>query len=117
MTIHLDLPTLVYLASAFTILVASVKILLSAKKALLKPLDEINKKLLDHDKRVKDNEVKLEKIDYVLADLTDAVNLLIEATKTSLEHQEGGNHTGEIKDAIEDIEKWLLSRNRYQKGK
>lgn len=116
MTIQLDTATLIYLASSIAVIAAAVKVLLSAKKALLKPLDDINNKLKSHDDFLANDKNKLDKIDYILADLVDAVNLLIEVTKTSLEHQEDGNHTGEIKEAIEEIDKWLLSRNRYQKG-
>lgn len=116
MTIQLDTATLIYLASSIAVIAAAVKVLLSAKKALLKPLDDINKKLETHDEFLTNDKTKLDKIDYILADLVDAINMLIETQKTTLEHLEDGNHTGEIKEAIEEIDKWLLSRNRYQKG-
>lgn len=110
MTIQLELATVIYVASCIGILGGAVKILYSAKKALLKPLDDINKKLADHDKFLANDKAKLEKIDYILADMTDSINMLIKSHKAVLMHLEDGNHTGEIKREIEVLDEWLINR-------
>ena len=110
MTIQLDMATVIYVASCIGILGAAVKILYSAKKALLKPLDDINTKLADHDKFLASDKAKLDKIDYVLVDMTDSINMLIKSHKTVLLHLEEGNHTGEIKKEIHDLDEWLINR-------
>lgn len=113
MTIQLDLATVIYVASCIGILGGAVKVLYSAKKALVKPLDDINMKLADHDKFLANDKAKLEKIDYVLTDMTDSLNMLIKSHKTVLMHLEDGNHTGEIKKEINDLDEWLVSRRVY----
>jgi len=110
MTIQLDMATVIYVASCIGILGAAVKILYSAKKALLKPLDDINKRIEEHDKILASDKAKLEKIDYVLVDMTDSLNMLIKSHKTVLMHLEEGNHTGEIKKEIDALDNWLINR-------
>ena len=110
MTIQLDMATVIYIASCIGILGAAVKILYSAKKALLKPLDDIHSKLEAHDKFLANDKAKLEKIDYILVDLTDSVNMLIKSHKAVLMHLEDGNHTGEIKKEIDTLDEWLINR-------
>lgn len=110
MTIQLDLATVIYIASCIGILGGAVKILYSAKKALLKPLDDINTKLADHDKFLANDKSRLEKIDYVLGDMTDSINMLVKSHKAVLMHLEDGNHTGEIRDEIDALDEWLINR-------
>ena len=106
--------TIIYIASCIGILGAAVKILYSAKKALLKPLDDINKKLEDHDKFLANDKVRLDKIDYVLSDMTDALNMLIKSHRIVLRHLEDGNHTGEIKKETDELDNWLIEqRGKY----
>lgn len=113
MTIQLDVATLIYIASCIGILATAVKVLYSAKKALLKPLDEIDATIKSHDKFLENDKKQLEKIDYVLADITDSMNMLIKSHKTVLMHLEDGNHTGEIKREINELDEWLVeSRGR-----
>ena len=110
MTIQLDMATIIYIASSIGILGGAIKILYSAKKALLKPLDDINQKLADHDKFLANDKARLEKIDYVLGDMTDSINMLIKSHKAVLMHLEDGNHTGEIRDEIDALDEWLINR-------
>ena len=116
MTIQLDMATVIYIASCIGILGAAVKILYSAKKALLKPLDNINSKLTDHDKFLANDKAKLEKIDYILADMTDSMNMLIKSHRTVLYHLQEGNHTGEIKEEIEELDNWLIEGHTKKYG-
>lgn len=108
MTIQLDMATIIYIASCIGILGAAVKVLVQAKKSLLKPLDEINKKLADHDTFLSNDKVRLDKIDYVLEDMTDSLNMLIKSHRTVLYHLQDGNHSGEIKKEIEELDNWLI---------
>jgi len=117
MTIQLDLATVIYIASCISILGAAVKILYSAKKALLKPLDEINAKLEAHDRFLANDKSKLDKIDYVLADLTDSLNMLIKSHRTVLFHLEEGNHSGEIKKEIDELDNWLIESRGQLNGR
>lgn len=116
MTIQLDMATVIYIASCIGILGAAVKILYSAKKALLKPLDDIHSKLDDHDKFLANDKAKLEKIDYILADMTDSMNMLIKSHRTVLYHLQEGNHTGEIKEEIEELDNWLIEGHAKKYG-
>ena len=117
MTIELDLATLIYLASCIGIVGAAVKILYSAKKALLKPLDDINKKLAETDKFLANDKAKIEKIDDILVDMTDSINMLIKSHRTVLYHLQEGNHSGEIKAEIEEIDNWLIESRGHIDGR
>lgn len=117
MTLQLDIATVVYIASCIGILGAAVKILYSAKKALLKPLDDIHAKLDDHDKFLANDKARLEKIDYVLEDFTESLNMLIKSHRTVLKHLENGNHTGEIKAEIEELDNWLIDSRGHIDGR
>lgn len=112
MTIELNVATIVYIASCIGVLGAAIKTLSSAKNALLKPLDEINQKLKQHDEFLANDKRRLDKIDYVLTDLTDSMNMLIKSHKTVLMHLEDGNHTGEIRREIAALDEWLVESRR-----
>lgn len=116
MTVQLDVATLIYIASCIGILGAAVKVLYSAKKALLKPLEDVDKKLQDHDKFLANDKAQLEKIDYVLVDLTRSMNMLIKSHRTVLYHLKEGNNTGEIAKEIDELDEWLLEGKEYKKG-
>ena len=116
MTVQLDIGTIIYIASCISILAAAVKVLYSAKKALLKPLEDVNKKLQDHDRFLANDKNQLEKIDYVLVDLTRSINMLVKSHRIVLRHLQEGNHTGEITAEIDELDKWLLEGKEYKKG-
>lgn len=117
MTIQLDFATVVYVASCIGILGAAVKVLYSAKKALVKPLDEINAKLQAHDEFLANDKRRLEKIDYVLEDMTSSMNMLIKSHRTVLHHLEEGNHSGDIKREIEELDNWLIDSRGHLDGR
>ena len=117
MTIQLDLATLIYLASCIGIVGAAVKILYSAKKALLKPLDDINKKLEETDKFLANDKASIERIDSILVDMTDSINMLIKSHRTVLYHLEDGNHNGEIKKEIDELDNWLIESRGHIDGR
>lgn len=113
MTVTLNPQTIIAFCTSITVIVAALKALWEVKKALNKPLDDINKKLDDHDKFLANDKAHLEKIDYILEDLTAAINLLIKSQKTVLSHMKDGNHTGAIKEREEELDKWLMEGKRY----
>ena len=117
MTIHLDMATLIYLASCIGVVGAAVKILYSAKKALLKPLDDINAKLAETDKYLANDKAKIERIDEILADMTDSINMLIKSHRTVLYHLQDGNHNGEIKAEIDELDNWLIDSRGHIDGR
>ena len=116
MTIQLDMATVIYVASCIGILGAAVKVLYSAKQALVKPLDDINEKLKAHDEFLANDKRRLEKTDYALADLTDSINMLIKSHRTVLYHLQEGNHSGEIKQEIEELDNWLIESRGHING-
>ena len=108
MTIQLDLATVVYIASCIGIVGAAVKILYSAKKALLKPLDDIKIRLEEYDKFFANDNERIEKMEAMMADMTNSMNMLIKSHRTVLYHLQDGNHSGEIKKEIEELDNWLI---------
>lgn len=117
MTIQLDLATVIYIASCIGILGAAVKVLYSAKKALLKPLDDINEKLKAHDEYLANDKHHLDKIDYLLEDMTSSMNMLIKSHRTVLYHLQEGNHNGEIHKEIEELDNWLIDSRGHLDGR
>lgn len=113
MTVELNIATIIYIASAIGVVGSAVKILFEAKKALTKPLEEINKKLehfeecLDKDKR------HIDKIDSAIAELGEATNLMVSASRITLAHLRDGNNTGEIDAKVKEIDNWLIERKDY----
>lgn len=115
--IQLDMATVIYIASCIGIVGAAIKVLHSAKMSLLKPLDDINAKLKSHDEFLANDKRRLEKTDYALADLTDSINMLIKSHRTVLYHLQDGNHSGEIKQEIEELDNWLIESRGHIHGR
>lgn len=115
MTIELNLATVIYICSCIGIVGGAIKILAEAKKALQKPLDEVNKKLKQYDDFLSRDKERLDKVDEVLAELTQSINMLVRSNRTMLYHMEDGNHTGEIKKEIDELDAWLLEGKEYKK--
>ena len=113
MTVTVNPQTIIAFCTCITVVVAALKALWEVKKALNKPLEDINKKLEDHDKFLANDKEHLEKIDYVLEDLTDAMARIVKAQKTSMAHLRDGNHTGEIKKCEDELDEWLMKGKRY----
>lgn len=114
MVINLSIATIVFVASSITIVGGAVKILLEAKKALAKPIDDIEKKIQHHDKYLDRDRQHLNKIDGLIEELGEAVNLLVAADIVILDHMKTGNATGEIDEQIKELDKWLVSRKEYK---
>lgn len=93
----------------------AVKILLEAKKAFQKPLDAVNEKMIYYDQCLKNDKKRLDDIDNVLSDLTQSINMLVKSNRTMLYHMEEGNHTGEIKSELQEIDEWLMEGKEYKK--
>lgn len=115
MTIELNFALVIYIFSCIGIVGGAVKVLVDAKKALRKPLDEVNKKMKQHDDYLSRDKERLDKVDEVLAELTQSINMLVRSNRTMLYHMEDGNHTGEIKKEIDEIDAWLLKGKEYKK--
>lgn len=111
-----DTATIIYVASCIGVIGAAVKILHSAKLALMKPLDDIREKLAEYDAFLENDNNRLEQIDGILADMKDSINMLIKSHRTVLYHLEEGNHSGEIRKEIEELDTWLIDR-RIQNGR
>lgn len=114
MTIELNVATIIYIASCVITIGGAVKVLFEAKKALQKPLDEINQKFEHYDECLDKDKKHLEKIDIVIEELGESVNLLVSANRTTLAHMKDGNHTGEIDAQVKRIDQWLETRKEYK---
>ncbi len=115
MTIELNLATVVYICSCIGIVGGAIKILIEAKKALQKPLDEVNERLQHYDECLDRDKKRLDKVDGVLEELTQSINMLVKSNRTMLYHMEDGNHTGEIRKEIDELDAWLLEGKEYKK--
>ena len=109
--------TLIYLASCIGIVGAAVKILHSAKTALLRPLDDINKRLAEYDTFLANDKQKIENIEEIMGDMTESMNMLIKSHRTVLHHLQEGNHSGEIKAEIEELDNWLIDSKVHIDGR
>ena len=114
MTIELNVATIIYIASCVITIGGAAKVLLEAKKALQKPLDAMNEKFELYDDRLEKDKKHLEKIDIVIEELGESVNLLVSANRTTLAHLKDGNHTGEIDRQVKRIDEWLETRKEYK---
>ena len=114
---QLDMATIIYIASCVGVLGAAVKVLYSAKQALVKPLNDINEKLKEHDEFLANDNRRLERIDFAISDMTDSLNMLIKSHRTVLYHLQEGNHSGEIKKEIEELDNWLIDSRGHTNGR
>jgi len=114
MTIDLSLATIIYIASSLTIVGSAIKILFEAKKAVEKPVKDIQDKIEDHDTQLAHDQEHLEKIDGLIEELGEAVNLLVSANCVILDHLKDGNSTEAIDETIKAMDGWLVSRKKYK---
>ena len=114
MTIDLSWATVIYFCTCIITVGGALKVLSEAKKALKKPLEEVNKKLSHYDQCLDSDKKRLDRIDYVLEDLTTSINMLVKSNRTILYHLEDGNHSGEIKQELKDLDAWLLEKRSYK---
>lgn len=115
MTIELNMVTIIAFCTCIVTVGGAVKILVEAKKAFQKPLDLVNEKLIYYDQCLKNDKKRLDDIDNVLVDLTQSINMLVKSNRTMLYHMEEGNHTGEIKSELQEIDEWLMEGKEYKK--
>lgn len=114
MIIELNLATLICVASCIITVGGAIKVLAEAKKALQKPLDEVNQKLAHYDECL-DNDMKhLRKLDGVVAESAQAINMIVDIDLTMLRHMSDGNNTKEINEKIKKIESWLFEGKEYK---
>lgn len=114
MIIELNIVTVVSVASCIVAVGGAIKVLLEFKKAVLKPLEEANGRLDYLETCLEKDKKHLDKIDVVIEEIGDAINLLVPAVKVSLEHMKDGNNTGEMSKQIEAMETWLIERKDYK---
>lgn len=115
MTIEINMVTIISFCTCVVTVGGAVKILLEAKKAFQKPLDTVNEKLIYYDQCLKNDKKRLDDIDNVLSDLTQSINMLVKSNRTMLYHMEEGNHTGEIRSELQEIDEWLMQGKEYKK--
>lgn len=115
MTIEINMITIISFCTCIVTVGGAVKILLEAKKAFQKPLDAVNEKMIYYDQCLKNDKKRLDDIDNVLSDLTQSINMLVKSNRTMLYHMEEGNHTGEIKSELQEIDEWLMEGKEYKK--
>ena len=114
MIIELNLVTIVAIASCIVAVGGAIKILVEFKKAVQKPLDEVNDRF-EHVYECLDNDkAHLDKIDSAIAELGEATNLLVSASKATLVHMKDGNNTGDISKQVERLDEWLIARKDYK---
>lgn len=114
MTIELSWATVIYFCTCIITVGGALKVLNEAKKALKKPLEDVNDKLARYDKWLDKDKKHLDRIDYALEDLTKSINMLVKSNRTILYHLEDGNHSGEIRQELRDIDNWLIEKNQYK---
>lgn len=114
MTINLSVATIIFIASSITVVGGAVKILLEAKRAIEKPIKDIETKIEHHERCLENDLEHLQKIDTLIEELGEAVNLLVSADAVMLDHMRTGNSTGEIDAQIKDLDEWLVSRKEYK---
>ena len=115
MTVELNVATVIYFCTCIITVGGAVKILLEAKKALQKPLDSVNDKLVHYDQCLKNDKQRLDEMDNALGELTQSINMLVKSNRTMLYHMEDGNHTGEIRKELKELDEWLMKGKEYKR--
>lgn len=114
MEVTISIANILYVATAIGVVGAAVKILSEAKKSLTKPLDEADEKFRHYDACLDRDKKHLDKLDDIIEELGDAVNLLVSANMVTLEHLKDGNSTGKIDSQIKKMDEWLVGRKEYK---
>ena len=116
MTLEINMVTIISFCTCIVTVGGAVKILLEAKKAFQKPLDTVNEKLIYYDQCLKNDKKRLDDMDNVLGELTQSINMLVKSNRTILYHMEEGNHTGEIRSELKELDDWLMEGKEYKKN-
>lgn len=115
MTITLSVVNIISICTCIVTVAGAVKVFIEIKKAFMKPLNEIDAKLVHYDDFLKRDKERLDGMDSILNELTQSINMLVKSNRTMLYHMEDGNHTGEIKKEIDELDAWLLEGKEYKK--
>ena len=115
MTITLSVVNVISICTCIVTVAAAIKVFVEIKKAFMKPINDLDEKLLHYDECLKRDETRLNNIDSVLGNLTQSINMLVKSNRTILYHLEDGNHTGEIKKELKEIDDWLMEGKEYKK--
>lgn len=116
MTLEINMVTIISFCTCIVTVGGAVKILLEAKKAFQKPLDTVNEKMIYYDQCLKNDKKRLDDVEDVLSDLTQSINMLVKSNRTILYHMEEGNHTGEIRNELKELDDWLMEGKEYKKN-
>ena len=115
MTITLSMVNVISICTCIVTVAAAIKVFIEIKKAFMKPLNDIDAKLVHYDECLKRDRARLDAIDTMLQKLTQSINMLVKSNRTMLFHMEDGNHTGEIKMELKEIDEWLLDSKEYKR--
>ena len=116
MTLEINMVTIISFCTCIVTVGGAVKILLEAKKAFQKPLDTVNEKMIYYDQCLKNDKKRLDDVEDVLSDLTQSINMLVKSNRTIMYHMEEGNHTGEIRNELKELDDWLMEGKEYKKN-
>ena len=103
MTIELTLGNIASFCGAVIALAGLIKLLIEAKKAVSGPYEEMNKKLKKQDERIEALE------DEVMKQSEDNRQMLT-TLKLILKHMRTGNNTGEMQDAEDALDEYIINR-------
>lgn len=114
MTITLSVVNIISICTCIVTVAGAVKVFIEIKKAFMKPLNEIDAKLVHYDDCLKRDKERLDGMDSILSELTQSINMLVKSNRTMLYHMEDGNHTGEIKKELKELDDWLMEGKEYK---
>ena len=114
MTVELNVVTVIYIASCIITVGGALKVLYEAKKALQKPFEKVNQQIEHCKDCLQKDKEHLDKIDEAIAELGQAINLLVSASRITLSHLKDGNNTGEIDRQVKALDEWLIQRKDYK---
>lgn len=115
MTITLSVVNIISICTCIVTVAGAVKVFIEIKKAFMKPLGVIDEKLKFCDDCLKRDKERLDGMDSILSELTQSINMLVKSNRTMLYHMEDGNHTGEIKKELKELDDWLMEGKEYKK--
>lgn len=117
MTITLSVVNIISICTCIVTVAGAIKVFIEIKKAFMKPLNEIDEKLVHYDGCLKRDKERLDNMDGILDELTQSINMLVKSNRTILYHLEDGNHTGEIKQELKELDDWLMEGKEYKNGR
>lgn len=116
-TITVNVVNIISICTCIVTVAGAIKVFIEIKKAFMKPLNEIDEKLVHYDGCLKRDKERLDNMDGILGELTQSINMLVKSNRTILYHLEDGNHTGEIKQELKELDDWLMEGKEYKNGR